>query len=228
MNKDIMKRSSEHRSSRMLVAVTKYLTGDISISKLQYLTVYFAVISSLELSAYLFRGIFSVIASRVWSLTGVICFITILIYFIKVIIQDLKEEKYLAFLSVIVLTSALVYLIGNLNLTEINPDATQQAAAGLDSFRYGDWNYTGKAFLGYPNRQYIITALPALLFGRSIFTLQLGFAFPFILGMLLLYCAIRSWAHNLHLDTNLVVLPLYAFFVFPFITEYYTNFEQAI
>ena len=152
----------------------------------------------------------------------------ILVYFIKSVLQDLKESRYFAFLSVLALISFLVFLIGNLGFSDINPDAAQQAAAGLDSFRYRDLNYTGTAFLGYPARQYLITALPALFFGRSIFTLQLGFALPFILGILLLYCAFRTWAQKLSLNKNLAVLPLYAFFVFPFITEYYTNFEQAI
>ncbi len=41
-------------------------------------------------------------------------------------------------------------------------------AAGLRSFEAPDWNYTGKAFLGYPNRQYLVAALPTLVLGRTV------------------------------------------------------------
>lgn len=216
------------KSIKILLHIMDYLTGDITRSKLIGLLIYFTILSGLEMLAYLCKGVWSVLASRIWLITGTGCMMVILVYFMKTIIHDLKGKKYLAAASVLALVIMLFSIVGNLGIAEINPDATQQAAAGLSSFQVKDWNYTGKAFLGYPNRQYIIAALPSLLFGRSIFTLQLGFAYPFILGILILYCALRKWASRMQLDTSLAVLPLFALLVFPFITEYYSIFEQAI
>ena len=56
-----------------------------------------------------------------------------------------------------------------------------------------DWNYTGTAFLGYPNRQYLIAALPAVFLGRSITALHLGFAYPFLIGLVMLFAEIKNW-----------------------------------
>ncbi len=38
----------------------------------------------------------------------------------------------------------------------IGQDATQQMAAGLAAYGQPDWNFTGRAFLGYPSRQYLL------------------------------------------------------------------------
>ncbi|HWT73967.1 MAG TPA: hypothetical protein VN258_04500 [Mobilitalea sp.] len=202
--------------------------GELSEHRVKSLLIYFMLISVWEVLAYLEKGFISMIASRSWVFTGLVCLAGVVVYFLKTLIQDLKEKQYLSIAAIFLLMLFLFYLAGNINLSDINPDATQQAAAGLNSYKSGDYNYTGKAFLGYPSRQYLIAAWPALLFGRSILTLHMGFAFPFLLGVILMYCALRKWVHRKNLSPGLAVLPLYALFVFPFVTEYYTNFEQAI
>ena len=204
------------------------LYGDLTGAKVKGLFMYFSVISSLEVMAYLYKGIFSMLAARCWLITGVLCLISIITYFVREILQIIKEKRVFPVAAVLLLILLLVSFWGNIKLSDINPDATQQAAAGLDSFGVKDFNYTGKAFLGYPNRQYIIAAIPAMLFGRSIFTLHMGFGYPFLLGLILLFCAFARWARERNQCVNITVLPLYAMLVFPYITEYYTNFEQAI
>lgn len=216
------------KKQSLFIEIDNYFFGELSKSKIIFMGIYFILISVLEVLAYKFQGGFSVIASRIWMIGGLFCFIGIIAYFMKSTILNIKEKKIL---PVIIMFSLLIYLAvltGNLNLTEINPDAAQQAAAGMSSFSQTDLNYTGKAFLGYPNRQYIITVLPSLLFGRSIATLHWGFAVPFLLGLLILYCGLRKWADKSGVNTNLAVLPIIMIFVFPFVTEYYANFEQAI
>jgi asparagine N-glycosylation enzyme membrane subunit Stt3 len=174
------------KSSTVLKTISNFSFSDIHRSGYQLLLIYIAALSVLELSSYQFRGIFSIISSRIWLLGGLFCLVAVLYYFIQSIISDIQDKEYLPVLGTFLLILFLILLIGNVNLTEINPDAAQQAASGMASFKQSDLNYTGKAFLGYPNRQYIITAIPAFFFGRSITTLQLGFALPFILGMILL------------------------------------------
>jgi hypothetical protein len=214
--------------NNFMKATRDYFFGYLNVNKLKHLLFYITMISVLELLAYRFHGIFSVVASRIWLIGGAFCLISILYYYIHSVLSDIKEKKFLSAGALLLLTLFLILIIGHVSFTEINPDAAQQAAAGMNSFQKSDLNYTGKAFLGYPNRQYIIAALPAFFFGRSIATLQTGFAIPFILGILLMYCGLREWAQNKKVNTGLAVLPVFALFVFPFVTEYYINFEQAI
>lgn len=205
-----------------------YFFDELNETKITHLMIYLVTISVLEIFSYLFQGLFSILSSRLWLLGGIFCFISILAYFMKSMIEDIKDKRFISIFAIAILMISLLSLIGNINISEINPDATQQAAAGLNSFHSIDLNYTGKAFLGYPNRQYIIAAIPSFFFGRSIKTLQFGFAMPFLLGILLFYSALRIWIFKKGICRELAVLPLYALFVFPFITEYYLNFEQAI
>lgn len=231
LNIETKTKASKHLIKQIktsLSAVHNYLFHNLTQGKAKALGIYFALTALLEVSAYLYHGVFSLIASRIWIIGGIACAAGVLSYFVKTVILDIREKKLTAVCLLGILLLFLISVIGNLELTEINPDAAQQASAGLASYQTGDFNYTGKAFLGYPNRQYVIAALPAFLFGRSIASLQLGFAFPFFMGLMIFYCGLRKWAGRLKVNTNLSVLPLYALFVFPFISEYFTSFEQAI
>jgi 4-amino-4-deoxy-L-arabinose transferase and related glycosyltransferases of PMT family len=203
-------------------------TGDLSNNKVIGFAVYVVFISILELLAYRCKGIFSLLASRLWLLGGLFCFVGILLYYIKSISLDWKERKLFPIVTMLFLLMGLCYVLVNLRIFEINPDATQQAAEGINALHRGDWNYTGYAFLGYPARQYIISAIPAAVFGRSILTLHLGFGIPFIMGILCFYSGLHRWAFMKGVNSNLAVLPVLAMFTFPFVTEYYANFEQAI
>ena len=123
---------------------------------------------------------------------------------------DLKQKRYVLLVGFLWLICFLFYYIGNIGYADINPDATQQLGAGLDSFHVVDWNYTGLAFLGYANRQYVLGAIPALLFGRSVFTLHLGFAGLFIIGLSMMYFEFREWLKMNEVEETLALLPCYA------------------
>lgn len=213
--------------ANLLNKIYQVFFGELTKGRISQLLIYFSLISLLEILAYGFQGIFSILAAWCWLFTGLICTLAIGTYFIQAIIRDARERHFTSLAGVLLLLLLLLSFWGNINVSDINPDATQQAAAGLDSFQVRDLNYTGKAFLGYPNRQYILNALPAFLFGRSIFTLHMGFGYPFLLSLMLMYSAFTGWARKMNLHSNITILPLYAFLVFPFITEYYANFEQA-
>lgn len=189
---------------------------------------YLLGISLLEILAYTQGGLFSVIASRVWLFTGILCFAVFLCSVVMQIVSDMKEKKFFVSIGYLLLIAFLFYFIGNVGYSDINADAAQQVAAGLNSFKASDWNYTGIAFLGYANRQYIIAALPALIFGRNIFTLHLGFASLFLIGLTMMFLEFRNWLKLRNLSENLALFPVYAIVAFRFISEYYMNFEQAI
>lgn len=192
------------------------------------LIVYFLISSMLEILAYAAGGIFSILAAWVWLFTA--CFFggLFLYYTGKQVYRDIKEKKFFVSFGFLVLVILFFSFIGNISYSDINPDAAQQAAAGLDSFSYADLNYTGKAFLGYPNRQYTIAAIPALLFGRGIWTLHAGFGLYFIVGLTVMFFGLRSWLKSKGMKEEYALLPCFSLLCFPFITEYYQNFEQAI
>ncbi|MDE7297659.1 MAG: hypothetical protein K2N94_02375, partial [Lachnospiraceae bacterium] len=192
------------------------------------LLLYFAAISILEILAYTRQGIFSAAASRIWLLTGIFCLAVFCCQVGGRLAEDIKNRQYIVPAGFAILILIYCSFIGNIGYADINADAAQQAAAGLDSFSSRDWNYTGVAFLGYANRQYILAALPAALFGRSIATLHLGFACPFLIGLTMLFLELRSWLKREGLNEALALIPVYALMAFRFIPEYFLNFEQAI
>ncbi len=191
------------------------------------LSVYLLFISILELLACTKQGIYSVIASRVWLGTGLLLLAVLLAALICRAVSDFRGAHTGEMLCFLLFSGMLLACLANLQVSDINPDSASQLAAGLEALQEADWNYTGNAFLGYPCRQYVLAALPTLLFGRSIFSMHLGFAFPFLAGMTLLFLELRAWMRETGLKEAYALLPVGAFVVIPFITEYYRNFEQA-
>ena len=192
------------------------------------LIIYFLTSSMLEILAYAAGGCFAVMAAWAWMITSVILGILLLYYTGKQVYRDIKGKKYFVPLGFLVLVILFFSFIGNIGYADINPDAAQQTAAGLDSFSSADLNYTGKGFLGYPVRQYTIAAIPALLLGRNIWTLHAGFGLYFIVGLIVFFMGLRVWLKSKDMKEEYALLPCYSLLCFPFITEYYQNFEQAI
>ncbi|WP_255988911.1 hypothetical protein [Chitinolyticbacter albus] len=182
--------------------------------------------SLLEVLAFCFPGGFAMMASRCWLLTAMLAGGYILFAAARALRQDFRKATWWVAASLLLLFGAMLAVLGNLQYAGISPEATLQAAAGMNAFNSGDWNYTGKAFIGYPSRQYLIAALPSQLFGRSIFALHLGFALPFLLGLFACYAGLRRWCEKV--DSRLALLPLALLPAFSYPVEYYLIFEQVI
>ena len=209
-------------------AMNKKIDFKVTDRTLKLVIAYFSVISALELLAYGVGGFFSVVAAYAWLFTGIFWLGYFLTHVGCKIVKDIKEKKFILLGGFLFLVIFLFTFIGNISYSDINPDATQQVAAGLKSFGQADLNYTGIAFLGYPNRQYLLAAIPALIFGRSIWTLHAGFGLLFLIGLTVLFLNLREWLIRRNIKEEYALIPCYAFLVFPFIPEYYMNFEQAI
>lgn len=201
---------------------------EFSAPNAHILCLYFLIISLLEIAAYTRQGFATVAASRIWFITGILLIIIFICQALLTTVTDIKKRKLKCLLGYFLLFIFLCTMIGNLNYADINADAAQQAAAGITAMESPDWNYTGTAFLGYPSRQYILAALPSLILGRSIFAFHLGFAFPFLIGLTLIYFELRKWLEIKGLKEEYALLPVYSIVAFRFIAEYYLNFEQAI
>ncbi len=189
---------------------------------------YFAMISLFEILAYKQVPLFSFLAAWIWLLTSIAIILYLSYEIIKKFVEDIKKGSYLNAGGYFLFVLFLLLCIGNVNYSDINPDATQQVEAGIESFKAADLNYTGTAFLGYPNRQYILTALPTLLFGRSIWSFQAGFGYLFILGISCLWLELRKNLQKYHIKEEYALLVPFSMLGFSFIIEYYLNFEQAI
>lgn len=206
----------------------KLLTDEINAASGKILVPYFLFLAILELLAYHLGGIFSIIAARIWLLSALFCILLFSVTAIRTVIEDIRNHRFLLLIGYLLLLLPFLFRIGDLFYSDVSFESTQQLAAGLESFSTKDFNYTGVAFLDYANRQYVLNALPALLFGRSIFSLHLGFALPFLMGITLWFLELRAWLRHLSLREEFALLPLYALPVFPYITEYFMNFEQTL
>jgi len=192
------------------------------------LLIYLLSVSVLELLAYRQSGIFSVLAAWIWALTGLLCFSAFLLFAGSRVFRDIREKRYVLLTGCILLFSLFLSAIGNLSVSDISYEAALQTASGLSSFETPDLNYTGVAFLDYANRQYVINALPSLLFGRGIASLHFGFALPFLIGMTAWFLELRCRLKELGIREEYALLPLFALPTFSFIPEYFMNFEQTL
>lgn len=189
---------------------------------------YVAAVSVLELLAYLQKGIFSVMAFRIWLLSGAVCLVQFFWEAGKQVVSDIKYRKVFLPVGFLLVLGIFAALIGNLSFSDISFEATQQAAEGLSSLKMPDGRYTQTGFLGYPNRQYILNALPAALFGRNILTLQLGFALPFLIGVTALFLELRAWLREKNWWEETALLPVASLLTLPYLAEYYRFYEQTL
>ena len=182
----------------------------------------------LELLAFNCHGKWSVIASMVWRIVGTAFLIWLLLREARFFFADCKSKRVLINIAFVIVLLPYILTIGNLKYADVNPDSAQQILAGLKAISRRDLGYTDMAFIGYPCRQYVLAAIPSLLFGNSVLALHLGFALPYLFGIICFYRAIREkLAENKHSEA-LAIVPICALAAFPFIPEYYMNFEQAI
>ena len=189
---------------------------------------YLGAVTALEGLAAWQRGIWSLAASRVWLVTGIALLALLVVYAARTAWEDIKNRRFPELFGFAVLLMFFCFFIGNIHFSDVSPDAATQLSEGLAAIKEPDLRYFGTAFLGYSCRQYVLGALPTLLFGRTIFALQLGFAWPFIAGLTLLYLELRKYLARIGSAEKLALLPVYALLTFPYIAEYYRNFEQAI
>ena len=200
------------------------------LGKFQFIvfTAYGGLTILLELLSYLLGGFFSIVASRLWF-AGFILFVLGFIYIvISKIRQDSINKVYLLPVLFLVILLFFGFQIGNYGFSDLGYESPQQAVSGLEALEQTDWNYTGTGFTGYPVKQYILNALPSVVMGRSFFALSFGFAFPFLMGLTLLFIELREFLRAAGKDEKLAMLPILMISFCPFVDEYYYIFEQTI
>ena len=152
------------------------------------------ILCLLEVGAYFTHGVIPVIASRAWAFMGIAYFAATAILIVGALLSDLWKRQFVFALLVISLGIMVFYRLGNIYHLPINYESAQQLDSFLkDNIHKPDWGYTGNAFVGYPARQFIIVAIPSLLFGHEVFWLQFGYAILFYSGVLCFFLGVRHY-----------------------------------
>jgi hypothetical protein len=201
-------------------------------AKLFILLFAITVLASLlfELMTYLRISVFSWLTPRLWLVSAFVITCMIIYRGICRLIIDIKNKNILPLFVAFAGVLLLLWPIIDNSHSVLGQDATQQMAAGLAAYGKSDMNYTGQAFLGYPARQYLLSAWPALILGRTYLALKIGFAWPFWLGLIIFADGLRKWTEHKKLAKGeyLVMFCLTAVMAFPYVTEYYLYFEHTL
>jgi hypothetical protein len=187
------------------------------------------ILCLLEIGAYRTRGVLPVIASRVWALMGVAYFATTATLIVGSLLGDLRKRKWYFALLLIGLAIMVFYRLGDMYHLQINYESSKQLASFLTfNIHRPDWGYTGHAFVGYPARQFIIVAIPSLLFGNEVFWLQFGYAMLFYSGVLCFFLGVRHHFSTKQYGELWAVVTVLSCFTFPYLVEYLYNMEQIL
>jgi hypothetical protein len=187
------------------------------------------ILCFLEVGAYRTQGVIPVIASRAWALMGVAYFATTGMLIGSALLSDLRKGKFVFALLVIGLGTLVFYRLGDIYHLQINYESAQQLASFLKfNIHKPDWGYTGNAFVGYPARQFIIVAIPSLLFGNEVFWLQFGYAVLFYSGALCFFLGVRHYFAIKQHSELWALLTVISCFTFPYLIQYLYNMEQIM
>jgi hypothetical protein len=187
------------------------------------------ILSLLEIPAYRTHGALPVIASRAWALMGIAYFAATAILIVGALLSDLCKRKFVFALLVIGLGIMVFYRLGDIYHLQINYESAQQLSSFLkDNIHKPDWGYTAAAFVGYPARQYIIVAIPSLLFGHQVFWLQFGYAILFYSGVLTFFLGVRHYFSLKQHGELWALFTVLSCLTFPYLMRYLYLMEQTI
>jgi len=187
------------------------------------------ILSLLEIAAYRTHGAIPVIASRAWAFMGIAYFVATAILIVGALLSDLWKRRFVFALLAIGLGIMVFYRLGNVYHLQVNYESAQQLVSFLkDNIHKPDWGYTAAAFVGYPARQYIIVAIPSLLFGHDVFWLQFGYAILFYSGVLTFFLGVRHYFSIKQYGELWALFTVLSCFTFPYLIRYLYLMEQTI
>ena len=187
------------------------------------------ILCLLEIAAYFTHGAIPVIASRAWAFMGIAYFAATAILIVGALLSDLRRRKFVFALLVIGLGIMVFYRLGNIYHLQVNYESAEQLDSFLkDNIHKPAWGYTAGAFVGYPARQFIIVAIPSLLFGNEVFWLQFGYAILFYSGVLSFFLGVRHYFSIKQHGELWALFTVFSCFTFPYLIRYLYNMEQII
>lgn len=133
---------------------------------------------------------------KIGTILWIVSWIFIFSFAIKQLIELVKlawSKKLFMTLIVVLLLGGIV-LVNTTNPKNISGETTQEINCILTQFELStDWGFNKTCLFGYPARQFIIPALPSLVFGRSLFALNFGGAIYFIIGLIIFASGLFSY-----------------------------------
>lgn len=185
--------------------------------------------SALEAAAFLRGGATAGFAAVVWAVVGGLCVVLSLLVALREFLAQLAQRQ----LWLAAVAGFAVLFCGwgltTLEVTSLNHEATQQVADALAKLEGPDFGHVELSFLGYPNRQYTVAAVPSLLMGRSITALRLGFAGPFVLAVLLFGVGLTRWLeHETQHPEFLAGFATLTLFTVPYVVVSVRDYEQVL
>ena len=151
------------------------------------------------------------------------------ILIVSSLLSDLRKRKCVFALLVIGLGIMVFYRLGDIYHLQINYESAKQLASFLKyNIHKPDWGYTAAAFVGYPARQFIIVAIPSLLFGNKVFWLQFGYAIIFYSGVLSFFLGVRHYFSTKQHGEIWALFTVLSCFTFPYLMHYLYEMEQTI
>jgi len=187
------------------------------------------ILSVLEIAAYFTHGAIPVIASRIWAFMGIAYFAATATLIVSALLSDLRKRRFVFALLVTGLGMMVFYRLGDIYHLQINYESAEELATFLkDNIHKPDWGYTAAAFVGYPARQFIVVAVPSLLFGNEVFWLQFGYAVLFYSGVLCFFLGVRHYFSIKQHGELWALFTVLSCFTFPYLIQYLYSMEQTI
>ena len=148
----------------------------------------------LQLGAYQGNAVAGFLGSRAWICIGVIALASSLRVLVYTARADIAARNVTA---AIVFGFLFIFAFARINSFDWAPqgEGCSEIATVFDGARLArpDLGWVDFSFYQRPHRMLMINALPTLVAGRSLAAARLGYLLPVLLGMCLLYAALRAW-----------------------------------
>jgi hypothetical protein len=109
----------------------------------------------------------------------------------------------------------------------LSSESTQEISCFLNQFHPPEYGFFSNCFLGYPSRQFIIPSIPTLVFGRSLWTLQIGNSLYMLMGIPVFLYGLLRYFHNVKHKDILLACTLATLFHFGAFTKAVFLYEQS-
>ena len=142
------------------------------------------------------------------------------------LIKQAQSKRFRALLLVCAIYLASIVFYTN-NVVSLQHETTQQIGCMMRGFDQVDWLFRKNCFVGYPARQYLLPAMPSVLFGRSLVALQLGGLLYFFIGIAIFAKGVASFLKKNHAPEVVGAIVIGALPFFYFVNQRVFYAEQS-
>jgi len=163
----------------------------------------------------------------VWLLGGAVVLVCSLRRIWATLKRDISERFYWGFVATLLVAAMMFWKLPSLDYA-LNGEGTHQVTVGLRAWTQPDLGYTDCGHFCYPVRQYLLAALPTLLFGRHAASVRLGFLWVVLFGMLVFYSGLRERLRTAADGGYLAAMAMVSIVTFPALVAWLRFIEQPM